>query len=155
MKKIYKYKLPVDGSVERINAAVVKWLQIGVQDDWPYIWAIVDTEGRSKEYEFIAWGTGWDVPNELLDCKYMGTAIDGYGYVWHYFMDEQENYAEKAYINNKIYNDISSNTTTNTGGYVYSLDCNGVLTINGVPLDYKSLSSVEGTGLTGSITGSL
>jgi hypothetical protein len=30
MKKIYKYKLPVDGSIERINAAVVKWLQIGV-----------------------------------------------------------------------------------------------------------------------------
>ena len=36
----------------------------------------------------MAWGTGWKFPDELSHCKYMGTAQDGYGYVWHYFMQE-------------------------------------------------------------------
>ena len=114
MKRIYKYKLPVDGGIEKISAAVVKWLQIEVQDGWPHIWAVVDTEGRNKDYEFIAWGTGWDVPDELLECEYMGTAIDGYGYVWHYFMDERNNEAELA--TSKNYNDnldLASSTLDN------------------------------------------
>ena len=115
MKRIYKYRLPVDGGIEKISAAVVKWLQIEAQDGWPHIWAVVDTEGRSKDYEFIAWGTGWDVPDELLDCRYMGTAIDGYGYVWHYFMDERNNEVELA--TSKNYNDNSVSSTLDDATY--------------------------------------
>lgn len=53
------------------------------------IWAVVDDAGYESEYEIVAWGTGWEFPDELNRCRYMGTAQDGAGYVWHYFMLEK------------------------------------------------------------------
>ena len=89
MKRIFKYKLPRDGEVITINANVVKWLDIKEQGGWPMIWAVVDDAGYESEYEIVAWGTGWDFPDELSHCRYMGTALDVAGYVWHYFMQEK------------------------------------------------------------------
>ena len=89
MKRIFKYKLPRDGEVITITANVVKWLDIQKQNGWPMIWAVVDDAGYESEYEIVAWGTGWDFPDELNHCRYMGTAQDGAGYVWHYFMLEK------------------------------------------------------------------
>ena len=89
MKRILKYKLPRDGEVITIEANVVKWLNIQEQNGWPMIWAVVEDEGYESEYEIVAWGTGWDFPDELNHCRYMGTAQDGAGYVWHYFMQEK------------------------------------------------------------------
>ena len=89
MKRIFKYKLPRDGGVITITANVIKWLDIQKQDGWPMIWAVVDDAGYESEYEIVAWGTGWDFPDELNHCRYMGTAQDGAGYVWHYFMQEK------------------------------------------------------------------
>lgn len=88
MKRILKYKLPRDGETKTIEACVLRWLAIKEQDGWPHIWAVVDDCGPARSYGFIAWGTGWDYPEELNDCEYMGTAIDGMGYVWHYFMED-------------------------------------------------------------------
>ena len=89
MKRIFKYKLPRDGEIVTITANVVKWLDIQKQDGWPMIWAVVDDAGYESEYEIVAWGTGWEFPDELNRCRYMGTAQDGAGYVWHYFMQEK------------------------------------------------------------------
>jgi hypothetical protein len=89
MKRIFKYKLPRDGEIITITANVIKWLNIQEQDGWPMIWAVVDDTGYESEYEIVAWGTGWEFPDELNHCRYMGTAQDGYGYVWHYFMQEK------------------------------------------------------------------
>ena len=91
MKRIFKYKLPRDGAVITITANVVKWLNIQEQDGWPHVWAVVDenTAYPPPEYEIVAWGTGWDFPDELNRCKYMGIAQDGAGYIWHYFMQEK------------------------------------------------------------------
>jgi hypothetical protein len=89
MKRIFKYKLPRDGEIITITANVIKWLNIQEQDGWPMIWAVVDDAGYESEYEIVAWGTGWEFPDELNHCRYMGTAQDGYGYVWHYFMQEK------------------------------------------------------------------
>lgn len=88
MKRIFKYRLPRDGEVIRINANVWKWLDIHEQNGWPYIWAIVDDEGQEREYEIVAWGTGWEWPEEMNWTSYLGTCIDFAGYVWHYFMQE-------------------------------------------------------------------
>ena len=88
-KTIWKYKLPRDGEIITITANVVKWLNIQEQDGWPMIWAVVDDTRYESEYEIIAWGTGWEFPDELNHCRYMGTAQDGAGYVWHYFMQEK------------------------------------------------------------------
>jgi hypothetical protein len=89
MKRIFKYKLPRDSEIITITANVIKWLNIQEQDGWPMIWAVVDDAGYESEYEIVAWGTGWEFPDELNHCRYMGTAQDGYGYVWHYFMQEK------------------------------------------------------------------
>jgi hypothetical protein len=94
VKKIFKYKLPRDGEIITITANVIKWLDIQEQDGWPMIWAVVDDAGYESEYEIVAWGTGWEFPDELSHCRYMGTAQDGYGYIWHYFMQEKS----KSYV---------------------------------------------------------
>lgn len=88
MKRIFKYKLPRDGEVMTINAHVYKWLEIHEQNGWPHIWAIVDDEAIPHQYEIVAWGTGWEWPEEMSWTSYLGTAQDGFGYVWHYFMQE-------------------------------------------------------------------
>lgn len=93
MKRIFKYELPRDGEVVTINANVIKWLDVQEQDGQPMIWAVVDQDEDTayplSEYEIIAWGTGWEFPDELDRCRYMGTVQDGAGYVWHYFMQEK------------------------------------------------------------------
>ena len=86
MKKIVKYKLPRDGEVITIHADIIKWLDIHAPYGQPVIWAVVDDAGYKSDYEIIAWGTGWEFPDELNHCRYMGTAQDGAGYGWHYFM---------------------------------------------------------------------
>ena len=91
MKRIVKYKLPRDGEVITIHANIIKWLDIQAPDGRPVIWAIVDDTGYRSEYEIIAWGTGWEFPDKLNRCRYMGTAQDGVGYGWHYFMQEKSN----------------------------------------------------------------
>lgn len=84
MQKIYKYRLPVDGQVITIHENVIEFLHVGTQNGYPTVWAVVDDNRR--ECEIVAWGTGWDLPDEVwLDCEYIGTCEDKYGYVWHYF----------------------------------------------------------------------
>ena len=85
MKKIFKYRLPRDGESITINAHIIKWLDVQEQNGWPHIWAIVDDEIDGPAWDIIAWGTGWDVPEELITATYLGTAQDGAGYIWHYF----------------------------------------------------------------------
>lgn len=88
MKKIFKYELPTTGgTTKRIDAKVIEWLDIKVQDGIPRIWAIVEEDAyETDSYEIIAWGTGWEVPEEFSNYAYMGTAFDEWDFVWHYFM---------------------------------------------------------------------
>lgn len=91
MQKIYKYRLPRDGEVVTINDHVIDWLHVGLQDDLPTAWGVVDLDdaqqrGIKRSWDIVAWGTGWDLPDEVwMDCDYIGTCEDRYGYVWHYF----------------------------------------------------------------------
>lgn len=104
MKRIFKYKLPRDGEVMTITANVYKWLEIHEQNGWPHIWAIVDDEGQERDYEIIAWGTGWEWPEELGWTSYLGTCADMAGYVWHYFMQETTPvYATVRTDNDRVY----------------------------------------------------
>lgn len=113
MKKIFEYRLPRDGEVIRINANVWKWLDIHEQNGWPYIWAIVDDKDQEREYEIVAWGTGWEWPEDLSYMSYLGTCSDFAGYVWHYFMQE-----------------------ITAAGWVYDYDDRGTLTGNSSTTDY-------------------
>ncbi len=88
MKKIFKYELPTTGgTTKRIDAKVIEWLDIKVQDGIPRIWAIVEEDAyETDSYEIAAWGTGWEIPEEFSNYAYMGTAFDDWDFVWHYFM---------------------------------------------------------------------
>lgn len=128
MKRIFKYKLPRDGEIITISANVIKWLDIQEQDGWPMIWAVVDDAGYESEYEIVAWGTGWEFPNELNHCRYMGTAQDGYGYVWHYFMQEKSKSwspAETGITNEPLdyWNGLLSTTPAVVQDYSVTISC--------------------------------
>lgn len=92
MKRIFKYSLPINGEILRLEANVLQWLQIHAQNGWPHIWAIVDEEGAPHNYNIAAWGTGWRVPD---DWNYLGTCEDEAGFVWHYFIFEDNRLTEK------------------------------------------------------------
>lgn len=81
MKRIFKYKLPINGEEVKIPDLVIKWLSVDTQSSWPYGWAIVDDEVKS-ESTVVAWGTGWPAPKE--EAEYLGT-VQHMGFVWHYF----------------------------------------------------------------------
>jgi hypothetical protein len=90
MNKIYKYRLPRDGQVVKVDDYVIEWLAVANQDDLPTAWAVVDVDmpKGQRVSEIVAWGTGWELPDEVwMDCEYIGTCEDRYGYVWHYFAD--------------------------------------------------------------------
>lgn len=90
MNKIYKYRLPRDGQVIKIDDYVIEWLHVGTQDGVPTAWAVVDVDmpKGKRTWQVVAWGTGWELPDEVwIDCDYIGTCEDCYGYVWHYFAE--------------------------------------------------------------------
>ena len=100
-KTIYKYKLPRDGQSIIIKEHIVEVLYIGTQDGWPTLWAIVDTD-YYQEIEVVAWGTGWPLPDDVYcSTDYWGSAIDGDGYVWHYFAELRS--SDRDYESNDIY----------------------------------------------------
>ena len=85
MKKIYKYELPSNGGIIKIENAVEQFLEVQEQNGIPMLWAIVDTDIDDVEpIEIIAVGTGWELPSGV--DKYLGTAQDEFGFVWHYFI---------------------------------------------------------------------
>ena len=90
MNKIYKYRLPRDGQVIKVDDYVIEWLHVGIQDGVPTAWAVVDVDmpKGKRTWQVVAWGTGWELPDEVwIDCDYIGTCEDDYGYVWHYFAE--------------------------------------------------------------------
>lgn len=151
MKRIFKYKLPRDGAVITITANVIKWLNIQEQDGWPMVWAVVDDVGYESEYEIVAWGTGWEFPDELNHCRYIGTAQDGAGYVWHYFMQEKSKSwspAETAITTDKLdkdywyWNSPSITTPATVQDYAVKITCGDVdSTASGWALDQACINT--------------
>ena len=87
MKVIYKYPLGVEGEVTKIEDWLVQIFDIQSQDGQPVMWALVDTDRKEEiPVEIYCAGTGWSIPDGV---HYLGTAIAGDGYVWHYFANEQ------------------------------------------------------------------
>lgn len=90
MNKIYKYRLPRDGQVIKVDDYIIEWLHVGTQDGVPTAWAVVDVDmpKGKRTWQVVAWGTGWELPDEVwIDCDYIGTCEDDYGYIWHYFAE--------------------------------------------------------------------
>ena len=83
MKKIYKYRLNVDGQATELQNKFSSILTIQEQNGWPHVWMEIDDKVEEKKIVFAAIGTGWEMP----DCNvtYAGTAQDMNGCVWHYY----------------------------------------------------------------------
>ena len=130
MNKIYKYRLPRDGQVVKVDDYVIEWLHVGIQDGVPTAWAVVDVDmpKGKRTWQVVAWGTGWELPDEVwIDCDYIGTCEDDYGYVWHYFAEFADS-------------DLLSATTSDSA-YVISSGWADTMTIS---LDEDALSRILG-----------
>ena len=84
MQRIYKYGLGIDGTVITIEDKIEKFLHIENQDGWPMVWALINDDVEKGKYDIYSIGTGWDI--DVEDTEYIGTIIDKFGYVWHYFV---------------------------------------------------------------------
>lgn len=95
MIKILKYELPTEGNEIVIEAAIVKWLDVQVQNGNPVVWVLVNLEKEPNKNKIVAWGTGWPVSEEIVtDRTYLGTGqVDGF--VWHYFVKTE--YSNKVW----------------------------------------------------------
>lgn len=132
-KTIWKYKLPRDGQTIIISEQIIKVLHIGTQKGEPTAWIIVDPRAAARPTEVVAWGTGWDLPDDVYrECSYWGSAEDNYGDVWHYFAATGSSELQpwdyvttdkaiSGYIN--ITNDTIPSLSTVT--YTNTTECNG------------------------------
>jgi len=85
MRRIFKYSLNNDGSIDSIVAPIVRTLKIKMQNGVPVLWAEIDENMEPFELLIIAIGTGWAVSDAIEDWRYIGTVIDNDDLVWHYF----------------------------------------------------------------------
>lgn len=90
MLMVYKYEIPEREHCFKLSMpANAKILTVQVQFEKPYIWALVDTEGKNRDRHFRLIGTGHNHNFELDPYKieqYVGTyQIDGGASVFHLF----------------------------------------------------------------------
>lgn len=85
MKKIYKYKLGIDGNEVTIKGQFSRIVKIMMQFNWPTIWMEVDDDYDEVEVKISCIGTNWPYTPEL--GTYVDSVIDTEDYVWHYFTD--------------------------------------------------------------------
>lgn len=79
---IYKYPLDLAKEQELLLPFAPQLLCVQVQNNQPYLWAIVDLDCKSLPVTIKMYGTGNGNPHP--DDKYLGTVqLDGF--VWHYF----------------------------------------------------------------------
>lgn len=91
MIRIFKDRLGINGEVATIKGQIKRILTVMSQEGWPTVWYEVSDEELHKQIEIVAVGTGWPMDNEILESmEYIGSVIDGGGYVWHYYADEYE-----------------------------------------------------------------
>ncbi len=80
MTQIWKYRVDV-GAIMMPKGA--KILTVQMQNDTPYMWAIVDVDAELEERVFEIHGTGHNIRN-IDEYEYIGTYIDN-PFVWHLF----------------------------------------------------------------------
>ena len=96
MKKILKYQLGRNGEIVKCTGKFERVLSIMTQNGIPHIWIEENEDAEEITASIIAVGTGMEFPAELIG--YLGSAIDGFGYVWHYYWfiaPEEEETAEE------------------------------------------------------------
>ena len=87
---IFKYELLPNAQLYLPKDA--KILSVGVQSGSIMLWALVDSDEMSLEFRnIIILGTGFHIPDEYKDAKFIGTVFMNKGLkqlVWHVFEKE-------------------------------------------------------------------
>ena len=148
-KTIWKYTLPRDGQVIYINEKIIEVLHIDCQDGYPTAWIVVDPEATCYPTSVVAWGTGWDLPDDVyFNSDYWGTCEDGAGYVWHYFAEESDGGEGQLYDTNTITTEWSNGELTSAAPGEWLRE-----SVSTVDLNLKHLRQMlEGIGDTATIS---
>jgi len=87
MRTIYKYKLPVGDEFALEMPAGAEVLTVQMQDDQPFIWALVNTDHSPQLRQFLVLGTGHDCSDtRICATNYVGTfQLLGGRLVFHLF----------------------------------------------------------------------
>lgn len=85
MRKVHKFKLSGIGiiGIQMPKDAVIMSAQLQVDD--VQIWALCECDSETETREFYLVGTGWEIPNDRLDLKFIATIMQESGFVWHVF----------------------------------------------------------------------
>lgn len=88
MQTIYKYALPQTVSATKVQLYEdARILDVQMQDDALVFWALIEDTKPPKDFMFLVAGTGIELPLDMSEWRYVGTAQDGY-YVWHLFYSD-------------------------------------------------------------------
>lgn len=85
MNAIWKFSLTNEETL--IEAHIIEFLTVQIQNGQPCVWAIVDPDKQPKKYKISIIGTGWEC-RRIDASKYIGTVQDGM-YVWHCFWEQE------------------------------------------------------------------
>jgi hypothetical protein len=84
MITIYKYLIDITDRQTIKLPADAEFLKVDVQNDTPYLWAMVNTSKQNIDYDIVIYGTGHDIRSwETL--KHIGSFFHKNTFVWHVF----------------------------------------------------------------------
>jgi hypothetical protein len=83
MITIHKYRFKIDTAIHIKMPVGANILNVGVQDGWPTMWAIVNTEQPIADRNFYIYATGQNM-DEMFGHDYIAT-LQLNGFVWHIF----------------------------------------------------------------------
>jgi hypothetical protein len=81
MKTIHKYRLY--NTIALPEGAQV--LTVQLQEDEPYLWALVDDFNPFEKRNFQTVGTGWDLEARAYSNRVYIATFQQNGFVWHVF----------------------------------------------------------------------
>jgi hypothetical protein len=86
MKRIYKYIVTGTGVNEFNIPKGAKALSVVMQRGNIVAYMLVDPRNEMEKRKFVLLGTGWDLPDQLMeDLDFVGTVNDE-PYIWHLFI---------------------------------------------------------------------
>lgn len=85
MNTIYRYQLNVEDEQIIVTHKDAIILKVGIQNDFPWIWAVVDTHAPLEERTIVIKGEGQPITvSELARLKYLDSFQQDV-FVWHVF----------------------------------------------------------------------
>lgn len=89
MTRVYKYSVPIEDGFHVLMPISARPLSVGLQDEQPVLWALVNDEERHEPRRFAWRGTG-HAAKGFKAGQFVGTVQFSNGLVFHLFDLEAE-----------------------------------------------------------------